>query len=558
MSSDHTPIRDAPDTPRTPGQAGRDLSGRTLGDFRVERLLGRGGMGEVYLAHQISLKRHVALKVLKPELVANPKYLDRFEKEAHSAAQLNHPNIVHIYSFGDFAGLKYIAMEYVEGLTLKDQIVKQGAQSLPVVLNVLRQTAQALAAAAEMGLVHRDIKPENLLLTRKGQAKVADFGLCQMTTGVPSNITQEGTTLGTPMYMSPEQVQGRDLDRRSDLYSLGVTAYHMLAGTPPFTNDAPVALALKHLRETPPSLAVHRPDLPESVVKMVMRLMEKDPAKRYQSAELLLKDLSRIKAEVAAGATGDANAATSGGPLAPSTAHRRPRTEAPRFSFGDLGRSATSFRLGLRTIGATLALAVLAGGGLGFLGRSENLLARQTPGATRSPGLWIASWEAVPQSETPSAQYRFAQIDAAESQRVAAWLAVPGRFPTASDWGDRAYVQLIRTLLRHRDAHHLDALASELRTSRRSSAELLSHFAIASSAALRGKADEVLSALDSVQFDRLDPGLAALGFELSQTTRRSAVGLSSSLTTRLDRLTDQAADSLQIAPFLRLGLFKLD
>ncbi len=264
--------------------AGRDLSGMTLGDFQVDRLLGRGGMGEVYLARQVSLDRPVALKVLKPDLLSNPTYLARFEKEALSAAKLNHPNIVHIYSLGEFENLKYIAMEYVPGTNLKELLVRKGPPELLLAFSFMRQSAQAVAAAAEVGLVHRDIKPENLLLTKKGQLKVADFGLCRASSSSEAMaLTQEGVTLGTPMYMSPEQVQGRELDPRSDLYSLGVTYYHMLAGIAPFTADNALALALKHVRDEPVSLAVHRPDLPGELVDLVMKMMAKKPSDRYQT-----------------------------------------------------------------------------------------------------------------------------------------------------------------------------------------------------------------------------------------------------------------------------------
>src|SRR4051794_12281662 len=212
----------------------RDLSGQTLGDFLVERLLGQGGMGEVYLARQISLDRPVALKVLRPESTSNPTYMARFESEAWAAAKLNHPNIVHIYTLGGLGGTRFIAMEYVQGANLREYLKKKGVPDLPLALAIMRQAGLAVGAAGEAGLIHRDIKPENLLLTRKGQVKVADFGLARLPDAEHQHLTAPGMTLGTPMYMSPEQVQGKDLDHRSDLYSLGVTFYHMLAGQPPF------------------------------------------------------------------------------------------------------------------------------------------------------------------------------------------------------------------------------------------------------------------------------------------------------------------------------------
>src|SRR3954447_11516665 len=273
----------------------RDLTGVTLGDFQVERLLGRGGMGEVYLARQISLNRPVALKLLRPELLSKPTYLSRFEAEATAVARLNHPNIVHVYMLGQVDGVRFIAMEYVQGTNLRDYIVKKGALDLPLALSIMKQAGVAVGAAGELGLIHRDIKPENLLLTRKGQVKIADFGLCRDQDAERVDLTQPGITLGTPLYMSPEQAQGHALDHRSDLYSLGVTFYHMLAGEPPFRADTPLALALKHVKDAPVSLAVHRPDLPPDLSRLVMKLMAKDPDERYQSAAEMLRDLARIK-----------------------------------------------------------------------------------------------------------------------------------------------------------------------------------------------------------------------------------------------------------------------
>ena len=240
----------------------RDLTGTTLGDFEVKRLLGRGGMGQVYLATQISLNRPVALKVLHPRYLSKPIYLSRFEAEATAVAKLNHPNIVHVYTLGYVDPVRFIAMEYVEGTNLREYINKKGALDLPLALSIMRQAGQAIGAAGEVGLVHRDIKPENLLLTRKGRAKVADFGLCRDLGADRLHVTQPGTTMGTPLYMSPEQAQGKPLDHRSDLYSLGVTFYHMLSGEPPFRADSAVALALKHVSEQPVSLRVRRPDIP--------------------------------------------------------------------------------------------------------------------------------------------------------------------------------------------------------------------------------------------------------------------------------------------------------
>ena len=242
------------------------MTGVLLGDFQVEKLLGRGGMGEVYLATQVSLDRPVALKVLVPDFARNPTYLAGLKSEATAVAKLNHPNIVHVYMLGCIDEIHFIAMEYVQGTNLREYIVKKGALDLPLAYSMMKQTAQAIGAAGEIGLIHRDVKPENILMTKKGRVKVADFGLCRDQEGEDVHITQSGVTMGTPLYMSPEQAQGHPVDHRSDLYSLGVTFYHMLAGVAPFHADTALALALKQVREKPRSMLVHRPDLPSSSI----------------------------------------------------------------------------------------------------------------------------------------------------------------------------------------------------------------------------------------------------------------------------------------------------
>jgi eukaryotic-like serine/threonine-protein kinase len=193
----------------------RNLTGTTLGDFHVERLLGRGGMGEVYVAQQISLNRPVALKVLRPDLLTKPTYLSRFEAEATAVAKLNHPNIVHIYTLGSVDPVHFIAMGYVQGSNLRDYLAKKGALDLPLALSIMRQAGVAISAAGELGLIHRDIKPESILLTRKRQVKIADFGLCRDLDADHLHLTQPGITMGTPLYMSPEQAQGHALDHHS-------------------------------------------------------------------------------------------------------------------------------------------------------------------------------------------------------------------------------------------------------------------------------------------------------------------------------------------------------
>ena len=274
-----------------------DLLGRTIADFKVLRKIGQGGMGQVYLARQLSLKREVALKILKKELAENAVALKRFQLEAEAVAKISHPNIVQVYVVGVQDGLHFMALEYVEGRNLREYLERKGPPDLAVALAILRQVAAALQRAGELGLVHRDIKPENILLNRKVEVKVADFGLSCYFAGdaKPLSLTQSGMTLGTPLYMSPEQVQGKPVDHRSDLYSFGVTCYHLLAGQPPYAGLNAFDVAVQHVHGTPEPLEQFRADLPADLGALVRKLMEKRPEDRYQSAKEVLRDLGRIQ-----------------------------------------------------------------------------------------------------------------------------------------------------------------------------------------------------------------------------------------------------------------------
>lgn len=275
------------------------LIGTRLGDYQVMRKLGRGGMADVYAARQLSLGRDVALKVLRSDYARDKDYVQRFRREARAAAKLNHPNIVQVFDVGSIDSFHYISQELIDGENLRQTLDRQGVIGLEGAIEVLVGVAAALEVAAEAGITHRDIKPENVMRSARGIIKVADFGLARLGADVDatrSNLTQAGLTLGTPRYMSPEQVQGKPVDVRSDLYSLGVTMYHLLAGRPPFEADDPLALALMHLHETPQPLdrardrtdASGNPDLPEWLIAVVTRLMNKLPQDRFQSPTELL------------------------------------------------------------------------------------------------------------------------------------------------------------------------------------------------------------------------------------------------------------------------------
>ncbi len=273
-----------------------DLSDCTLGEFRILRRLGAGGMAQVYLAEQTSLKRNVAIKVMRSDFGSDDTHRKRFEHEARASAGLNHPNIVQVFAVGEEENIQYIAQEYVQGTNLREYLQKKKPPTAHVAMHLMKQVSSALHAAHQAGIVHRDIKPENIMVTRRMVAKVTDFGLAQLTLGGERvNLTQMGITMGTPLYMSPEQVNGASVDARSDLYSMGVTFYHLLSGSPPFRAATAFALAYKHLNEDATPLQNLRPDLPPSLIKVVHRLMSKDPAKRFQDARAVLSELKRIE-----------------------------------------------------------------------------------------------------------------------------------------------------------------------------------------------------------------------------------------------------------------------
>ena len=262
------------------------------GRYQIVRHLARGGMAEVYLARDLLLDRPVALKVLFPEFATDRSFVERFRREARSAANLNHPNIVSIYDWGEEGGTYFIVMEYVDGLTLRDVVRRQGPLMASRAAEIGADIAAALHFAHVGGVVHRDVKPGNVLITAS-QVKVTDFGIARA--GDPAeSLTQAGAVMGTATYFSPEQAQGHVVDPRTDVYSLGVVLYEMVSGRPPFTGDNPVSIAYQHVREEPVPPSRHNPDVPPAFDAIVAKAMAKNRANRYTSAEELRADLLRF------------------------------------------------------------------------------------------------------------------------------------------------------------------------------------------------------------------------------------------------------------------------
>ena len=262
------------------------------GRYRVVRKLGGGGMADVYLCEDLTLGRHVAIKVLLQRYLSDPTFVERFRREAKAAAGLNQQNLVAIYDWGEVDGTYYIAMEYVEGETLKDLIRRRGRLSGNESVAVTMQLLAAVDFAHRGGIVHRDIKPQNVMLDRSGTVKVMDFGIAR---AGDSGMTEAGSILGTAQYLAPEQAKGYPVDERSDLYSVGVCLYEMLTGTVPFKGDSAVTVALKHVNEVPAEPSELVPSLPYALNQIVLKAMAKDPADRYQSAAEFARDLRAAK-----------------------------------------------------------------------------------------------------------------------------------------------------------------------------------------------------------------------------------------------------------------------
>ncbi len=324
------------------------MIGQTLSHFKVTAKLGEGGMGEVYLAEDTELDRKVALKILPPEKVDHPERLERFRREAKAVAALNHPNIVAIYSIAEDRGQQFLVMELVEGQSL-DRILPPEGLPLTKVFDIAVPMADALAAAHERGIVHRDLKPANVMVTADGRVKMLDFGLAKLASEAAAptenaateaaTLTKEGAVMGTAPYMSPEQLQGKTVDERTDIFSLGVVLFEMVTGRRPFQGESGIDLASRILRETPVVVTELRTDLPRHLGRIIQRCLEKDPERRYQSAKDVRNELDGLRDEVQSDTaastslsspSGEAMPAASSGPVSSVAPETKPASPGRR------------------------------------------------------------------------------------------------------------------------------------------------------------------------------------------------------------------------------------
>jgi len=288
------------------GRGERLLPGDRLEHFEILELIGGGGMARVYRARDTRLDRIVALKVLTAEHAAEPETRQRFYNEAKSAAQLDHENIARVYYIGEERGIPFIVYEYIHGTNLRTMVERRGPLPVPEAVHYTLQVAEALRHAASRNIVHRDIKPSNILITGEGRAKLIDLGLARIHKPLAEgqDLTATGVTLGTFDYIAPEQARDpRTADVRSDIYSLGCTFFFMLVGRPPFPEGTVLQKLLQHQTEQPPDPRIWRPELPENLIRILRKMLAKDPADRYQDAESLLADLLAL-AELVGSPTG--------------------------------------------------------------------------------------------------------------------------------------------------------------------------------------------------------------------------------------------------------------
>jgi serine/threonine-protein kinase len=362
-------------------------AGTKLGRYEIRSKIGEGGMGEVYAAQDTKLDRKVAIKVLPADLASNQNRMRRFVQEARTASSLSHPNVAHIYEIEEVDGLHFIAMEYVDGETLRERMSRGGLELIQI-LDIAIQIAAALSAAHIAGITHRDIKPENVMLRRDGYVKVLDFGLAKLTelpsgtdTEAPTRAmvnTDPGTVMGTVGYMSPEQARGQSTDARTDIWSLGVVIYQMATSHLPFEGKSNSDVIASILGKEPPPMARYARDVPEALEWIITKALTKDPEERYQTPKEMMVDLRRIKqrldaqSEIERSTTPDSaslgpaistmrqteSVHSTAQPIHTATVGSTPAVSSAEYLVSEIKRH----KIGLGVIAALVLVAVLAGG----------------------------------------------------------------------------------------------------------------------------------------------------------------------------------------------------
>jgi eukaryotic-like serine/threonine-protein kinase len=455
-------------------EASGDLVGNIVADrYHVLRKLGEGGMGQVYLAEHVKMGRKSALKVMRPNMVADADAISRFNREASNAARINHPNVAAVYDFGETSdGIIYLAMEFVEGEPLTDLLQRQGCLPPMRAAEIVRQTGDALAVAHDMGIVHRDLKPDNIMMTKSRDGadlvKVVDFGIAKAANSEAQKVTKTGLVVGTPEYMSPEQLAGDKLDGRSDIYSLALVAFAMLTGQLPFPSETVQESMIMRLTDKPKRLSEMRRDVdwPEEVQAVIDRALERDANKRYTTAAEFARDLTRAvermpETQVAAEGTlvmdvsvaathvsEAASAATAAQAAIPQAASvGPPATEVERPAVPATARSKAPM-----LAAAALVAVLLAGGGWYAMKGGGADPGPTEPGRTTQTGSEVTT----------------AAGQAAPEQAVAARLAEIERLtdPDISDANDaRAALRALDSLQRHittrGDSAHAELLRAE-------------------------------------------------------------------------------------------------
>jgi serine/threonine protein kinase/Tol biopolymer transport system component len=425
--------------------------GYQLGRYKIISMLGRGGMGEVYLASDTRLDRTVALKVLPSEFSHNQQRLERFDREARAASVLSHPNVAHIYEIEVSGEYSFIAMEYINGETLRDRL-KHTRMKLHEALDIAVQVTRAIAAAHAAGIIHRDIKTENIMISRDGYVKVLDFGLAKLTAissdnpdpaslTVTSAHTDPGVVMGTFSYMSPEQARGLPLDARTDLWSLGVVLYEMVCGTPPFVGKTPPDVLSAILSEEPPPPARFARDVPEALEWIVIKALTKDPEGRYQTATEFLTDLQRLKNRVGAEAEIE-RVSVSESPESRLSRNSfagqsRARIETSRASFANTGFTNSANRQssaeyivsgikrhkkGTIIALALLAITVVAGAAVVFILKNKNVQANAPSTSLQRPLMRVTSGSGLQLGAAWSADARLIAYSSDRSGNFDIWI----------------------------------------------------------------------------------------------------------------------------------------